>query len=116
MIQGNYILLPPKRKAKRQQLPHPAAERHAEILEREIANIREDLRTRTSTRGDDFVMTVKKETFTDRIKAGRALVFLAASITRTRTIDQRRSDALLVRSVRVFWRVCDRHDQVGLPV
>ena len=52
----------------------------AEIVEREIANIREDLRTRTSTRGDNFVMTVKSETFTDRVKAGRALVFLAASL------------------------------------
>ena len=48
--------------------------------EREIANIREDLRTRTSTRGDNFSMTVKKEAFTDRMKAGRALVFLAAAM------------------------------------
>jgi TolA-binding protein len=51
-----------------------------ETCEREIANIREDLRTRTSTRGDNFSMTVKKETFTDRVKAGRALVFLAAAM------------------------------------
>jgi TolA-binding protein len=50
------------------------------ILEREIANIREDLRTRVSTRGDNFAMTVKNETFTDRVKAGRALVFAAAGI------------------------------------
>ena len=49
-------------------------------MEREIANIREDLRTRTSTRGDNFSMTVKNETFTDRVKAGRALVFLAAAL------------------------------------
>ena len=52
----------------------------AQILEREIANIHEDLRTRTSTRGDNFFMTVKNETFTDRVKAGRALVFLAAAV------------------------------------
>jgi hypothetical protein len=52
----------------------------AEIAERNIAAIREDLRTRTSTRGDDFIMTVRKETFTDRTKAGRALVFLAAAM------------------------------------
>ena len=52
----------------------------AEILEREIANIRDDLRTRTSTRGDNFMMTVKNETFTDRVKAGRALLFLAAAL------------------------------------
>jgi G3E family GTPase len=53
---------------------------NAAIFEREIANIREDLRTRTSTRGDNFVMAVKNETFTDRVKAGRALVFAAAAI------------------------------------
>lgn len=52
----------------------------AQIAERHIAGIREDLRTRTSTRGDDFTMTVLKETFTDRTKAGRALVFLAAAM------------------------------------
>jgi hypothetical protein len=50
------------------------------ILEREIANIREDLRTRISTRGDKFAMTVRHETFTDRVKAGRALVFAVAAI------------------------------------
>jgi N12 class adenine-specific DNA methylase len=53
---------------------------HAAMLEREIASIREDLRTRTSTRADNFVMTVKNETLTDRIKAGRALIFLAAAL------------------------------------
>jgi N12 class adenine-specific DNA methylase len=50
------------------------------ILEREIANIRQDVRTRISTRGDNFAMTVKNETFTDRVKAGRALVFAASGI------------------------------------
>ena len=49
-------------------------------VEREIANIREDLRTRTSTRGDNFTMAVKKEAFTDRVKAGRALVFMGAAM------------------------------------
>ena len=53
---------------------------NAVVLDREIANIREDLRTRTSTRGDNFSMTVKNETFTDRVKAGRSLVFLAAAV------------------------------------
>ncbi len=53
---------------------------NAQILEREIGNIREDLKTRTSTRGDNFSMTVKNGTFTDRVKAGRALVFLAAAL------------------------------------
>ena len=51
-----------------------------QIAERDIVNIREDLRTRTSTRGENFSMTVKKETFADRAKAGRALVFLAAAL------------------------------------
>jgi TolA-binding protein len=51
-----------------------------QTCERDIANIREDLRTRTSTRGDNFSMRVQKETFTDRVKAGRALVFLAAAM------------------------------------
>ncbi|MEP6672518.1 MAG: hypothetical protein ABJF10_25365, partial [Chthoniobacter sp.] len=50
------------------------------VTESEIANIRKDLRTRTSTRGDNFSMTVNNETFTDRVKAGRAFVFLAAAI------------------------------------
>jgi hypothetical protein len=53
---------------------------NAATLEREVANIREDLCTRTNTRGDNFVMTVSNETFTDRVKAGRALIFLAAAL------------------------------------
>jgi len=52
----------------------------AQMAERDIANIREDLRTRASTRGDNFSMTVRKETFTDRVKAGRAIVFLGAEL------------------------------------
>ncbi len=51
-----------------------------ETCERDIANVREDLRIRTSTRGDSFSMTVQKEAFTDRVKAGRALVFMAAAL------------------------------------
>ena len=51
-----------------------------QMAERDIANIREDLRSRTSTRGDNFSMVVKKETFTDRAKAGRSLVFLTAAM------------------------------------
>ncbi|HWC58624.1 MAG TPA: DEAD/DEAH box helicase family protein, partial [Verrucomicrobiae bacterium] len=50
------------------------------MVERDIANIREDLRTRTSTKGKDFSMVVNKETFTDRAKAGRQLVFMAAAL------------------------------------
>jgi N12 class adenine-specific DNA methylase len=48
--------------------------------ERDISNIRGDLRIRSTTRGDNFSMIVQKETFTDRVKAGRALVFLAAAM------------------------------------
>ncbi|MGV3532011.1 MAG: DEAD/DEAH box helicase family protein [Chthoniobacteraceae bacterium] len=62
---------------------------HSQITEREIAAIREDLRVRTSTKGDDFSMTVKNQTFTDRTKAGSALVFLAAAMkpfTATKTL------------------------------
>jgi N12 class adenine-specific DNA methylase len=51
-----------------------------QMAERDIVNIREDLRVRVSTRGDNFSMVVKKETFTDRAKAGRALVFIAAAM------------------------------------
>jgi len=50
------------------------------VAERDIANIREDLRARTSTRGDNFSMVVKKETFTERAMAGRALVFISAAL------------------------------------
>ena len=53
---------------------------HAAMLEREIANIREDLRTRTSTRGDNFVNDREERNVDDRIKAGRALIFLAAAL------------------------------------
>jgi N12 class adenine-specific DNA methylase len=51
-----------------------------QTCEREIANIREDLGTRISTRGDNFSMVVKDESFTDRTKAGRQLVFIAAAL------------------------------------
>ncbi len=51
-----------------------------EMCERDISNIREDLRIRSSTRGENFSMSVQKETFTDRTKAGRALVFLATAL------------------------------------
>ena len=53
---------------------------NVEMCERDIASTREDLRVRTGTRGDNFSMTVQKETFTDWVKAGRALVFLAAAM------------------------------------
>jgi hypothetical protein len=48
--------------------------------ERHHAEITADLAARTSTAGDAFTMTIQGETFTDRVKAGRALVFLAAAM------------------------------------
>jgi hypothetical protein len=51
-----------------------------QVAERSIANIREDLRIRTSTRGDNFSMRIKKELFTNRTEAGRQLVFIAAAL------------------------------------
>ena len=51
-----------------------------EHCERIMANLRTDLATRVSTQGDRFVLKLKKETYTDRVKAGRALVFLAESL------------------------------------
>ena len=51
-----------------------------EHCERIMANLRTDLGTRVSTQGDRFVLKLKKETYTDRVKAGRALVFLAESL------------------------------------
>ena len=51
-----------------------------EHCERVMANLRLDLAARVPTQGDRFVLKLKKETFTDRVKAGRALVFLAESM------------------------------------
>ena len=51
-----------------------------EMCERHIANLEADLRTRVSTQGDRFVLKLKKETYTDRVKAGRALVFMAEAM------------------------------------
>jgi hypothetical protein len=48
--------------------------------EREIISIREDLQVRVRTRGENFSMKLKNETFTDRAKAGRALVFISAAL------------------------------------
>ena len=50
------------------------------LTERQIANLREDLRTRADTEGESFTIRVMKENFIDRTKAGRALVFLGAAL------------------------------------
>src|SRR6516162_7784292 len=76
---------------------------NAAVLGREIANIREDLCTRISTRGDNFATRVKNETFTDRIKAGRAIIFLAAALKpfeSTKTIRHYRRLRDLNREIR----------------
>ncbi len=51
-----------------------------EHCERVMDNLRVDLAARVQTQGERFVLKLKKETFTDRVKAGRALVFLAESM------------------------------------
>ncbi len=51
-----------------------------EYCERAIAKLEADLAVRVPTQGERFSMQLKKETFTDRAKAGRALVFMAASM------------------------------------
>ena len=95
---GNPLVIEKGQHRRRGPAPHPAEEaarrqpvpdalpredarrEHANVPSARSPAIREDLRTRTSTKGDDFSMTVQKETFTDRTKAGRALVFLAAAM------------------------------------
>ncbi|MEO8350337.1 MAG: DEAD/DEAH box helicase family protein [Chthoniobacteraceae bacterium] len=52
----------------------------ADICRREIANLQEDLKTRIPTQGDSFLMQLRTESYTDRTKAGRALVFAAAGM------------------------------------
>ncbi len=52
----------------------------ADICRREIANMTEDLKTRVPTQGDQFSLQLRKETFTDRTKAGRAIIFAAAAM------------------------------------
>ena len=42
--------------------------------------MQEDLKTRVPTQGDQFTMQFRKETFTDRTKAGRAIIFAAAAL------------------------------------
>lgn len=44
------------------------------------ANLRQDIATRTPTRGDKFAMTIDGKRFDERIEAGRQLVFIGASL------------------------------------
>jgi hypothetical protein len=52
----------------------------AKRTHRFIENIEHDIASRKPTRGDLFSMTIVKETFTDRIEAGRRLVFTGAAL------------------------------------
>lgn len=45
-----------------------------------IENLEQDIGSRKITRGDLFSMKIAKETFTDRIEAGRKLVFIGAAL------------------------------------
>lgn len=57
-------------------------------FERRIANAEKDLSARKDTRGDNFRMMLNGEVFTDRVKAGSALVYL---------VNEHGSDHLLGR-------------------
>lgn len=50
----------------------------ADICEREVANIEQDLRTRTDTRGEAFAMTIRDQRFTERVEAGRQILSIAS--------------------------------------
>ena len=50
------------------------------VEEKFAANLRQDLATRTPTRGDEFSMTIDGQHFGERVKAGRRLVFIAAEL------------------------------------
>lgn len=56
------------------------AEHTCKEEEKFAANIQQDLATRTPTREDDFLMTIDGEHFDERVKAGRKLVFIGASL------------------------------------
>ncbi|TLD71287.1 helicase [Phragmitibacter flavus] len=43
-------------------------------------NLKQDIRTRTPTRGDQFSMTIENQSFDDRLTAGRKMVFIGAAL------------------------------------
>jgi len=48
--------------------------------EKFVANLRQDLATRRPTRAEEFSMTIDGQHFDERVKAGRQLVFIGASL------------------------------------
>jgi len=48
--------------------------------EKVVANLRQDLATRRPTRAEEFSMTIDGQHFDERVKAGRQLVFIGASL------------------------------------
>ncbi len=48
--------------------------------EKFTANLRQDLASRTPTRGEEFVMTIDGQRFDERVKAGRQLVAIAENL------------------------------------
>ncbi len=52
----------------------------AHMCRREIANMHADLKTRLPTQGDQFSMRFRNESFADRTKAGRTIIFAAAAL------------------------------------
>ncbi|MBL9186676.1 MAG: hypothetical protein JNK23_04310 [Opitutaceae bacterium] len=63
-------------------------------LEKHVAGLEQDLKTRRDTSGEKFTMTVEKQTFTERVKAGGALV-LAIEDHRTDHPHGRPANAVL---------------------
>ncbi len=50
------------------------------IEEKNLTNLQQDITTRKSTRGDDFIMTIDGKRVDERVAAGRQLVFIGASL------------------------------------
>lgn len=53
---------------------------NARRCERELTYLADDIQTRTSTRGDDFMMTIRNRNFTSRAEAGRELISIASML------------------------------------
>ena len=56
------------------------AEHNVTAEQKFVANLQQDLATRTPTRGDEFTVTLDGQHFDERVKAGRQLVFIGAAL------------------------------------
>jgi len=57
-----------------------SAEHNVTVEEKFVANLQQDLATRTPTRGDNFTMTINGNHYDERVEAGRQLVFIGAAL------------------------------------